>query len=157
MCGMRKLVWVTLVKPGSVTGLRVGQARAFLQYCVVGLLNTLSTYAVYSVLVSWHCLPSFSLGVGYSIGMVLSYLINSRWTFREGWAWGLLWRFLILNSVVLSVAEGSLWLLLHLVTESSYLAQAINTVLNVFAGFFVNRYFVFSQRNHRTEEELEQC
>lgn len=69
------------------------------------------------------------------------------WTFqhRLGWVAGL--RFLVVNLLVLAISEGSLTVMLHVVSASPYVAQAVNLIPTVIIGFLLNQWIVF--RDHK--------
>src|SRR5438105_14935645 len=55
----------------------------FVKFGIVGVSNTLLTFAVYTVLLKgfgvWYLAAS---AIGFGVGTVNSFLLNRRWTFR---------------------------------------------------------------------------
>lgn len=59
--------------------------RRFISYGIVGVINTLVDYGVFSLLYSLAGAPvALSQAAGYMSGSVCGYLLNSNITFREG-------------------------------------------------------------------------
>ena len=59
--------------------------KRFITYGIVGIINTLVDYGVFSLLYSLIGAPiSLSQAVGYMSGSVCGYILNSNITFREG-------------------------------------------------------------------------
>ena len=86
--------------------------RQFVQFALVGVLNTLVDFAVFqtlNLLLGWVYAAQV---LGYSAGVVNSYLLNSGWTFRAQRQRTLreIVLFLIVNLVSLGVSLGVLWL-----------------------------------------------
>src|SRR2546430_16910650 len=58
----------------------------FVKFGIVGVSNTLLTFAVYTVLLKafgvWDLAAS---AIGFGVGTVNSFLLNRRWTFRGHW------------------------------------------------------------------------
>ena len=56
----------------------------FVKFGIVGVSNTLLTFAVYTVLLKvfgvWYLAAS---AIGFAVGAVNGFLLNRRWTFRE--------------------------------------------------------------------------
>lgn len=115
----------------------------FIKYALTGVFNTVLTYLVYVILVYIHMQPSLSLAIGYLIGMISSYAINSRWTFKKTTnPRSYFWRFLIINLLILVLSEVTLHELLHVI-HSADIAQLVNVIPMTFIGFLSNRFLVF--------------
>lgn len=123
------------------------QVRRLVKYCATGLINTALTYVVYSGFTMMGTSRAWALAIGYVLGMIASYLINAKWTFRQSThSTGQLFRFLGVNLVILGIGELSLrWILAHL-TVSPYVGQAINLIPTTLLGFAVNQGIVFRRK-----------
>ncbi|GLX71432.1 GtrA family protein [Paenibacillus glycanilyticus] len=129
---------------------RLGAFKQFIMFNMVGLLNTLVDFIVYSVLV-WaglYVLPAQV--ISYSAGMVNSYALNSLFTFKgsvriEGngrMRRGLMIRFITWNAVVLGVSM----LLLFLMTSAGigpFMAKLLATGVTVVLNFAGSKWWVF--------------
>ncbi|WP_336790752.1 GtrA family protein [Paenibacillus sp. MMO-177] len=131
---------------------RLGALKQFVLFNMVGLLNTLVDFIVYSILV-WaglYVLPAQV--VSYSAGMANSYVLNSLITFKgtskkEGDKTdrGRAMRFVLLNAVVLGVSM----LLLYELTEAAGLgpltAKLLATGVTVILNFAGSKWWVFRE------------
>ena len=101
--------------PGPASRLDVTTVAQFVKFGIVGVSNTLLSFAVYTLLLKgfgvWYVAAS---GIGFSVGAVNGFLLNRRWTFKEhvGDAltpvrWG------IVQGCGLGVNEGLLYLFVH--------------------------------------------
>ncbi|PWI58408.1 GtrA family protein [Sulfoacidibacillus thermotolerans] len=116
----------------------------FIKYALTGVFNTLITYIVFSGLVYIHVLPSYALAIGYLLGMISSYVVNSRWTFQPSIRHiSYFKRFLVINLLVLVLSEITLHLILHRL-HIAYIAQLINIIPMTVIGYLSNRYLVFT-------------
>ncbi len=117
----------------------------FVKFGIVGVSNTLLTFAVYTLLLKvfgvWYLAAS---AIGFVVGATNGFLLNRRWTFREhvGDAltpvrWG------IVQSCGLGVNEGLLYLFVHDARLDKLLAQACATAVVTVTTFFVNRAWTF--------------
>src|SRR6476620_9130512 len=70
---------VAVAAPAS----RTHVALQFLKFSIVGVSNTLLTFAVYTVLLKgfdvWYLAAS---AIGFAVGATNGFLLNRRWTFR---------------------------------------------------------------------------
>ena len=122
----------------------------FAKFGVVGISNTLITYAVFTVLEEvfgvWYIAAS---GIGFAVGATNGFLLNRSWTFR-GHGGGD-------NAAVRWFIVQGCGLVLDLVLIAAFVAgaglnklvgQAFATVIVVVITFFVNRRWTF--RAHLT-------
>ncbi len=119
---------------------RVGHLRQMLTYAVVGVINTLvgggTTFATIPLLGAY-----WANVCGYAIGLCVSYLLNSRFTFTGHRAPGALPRFWLgfalaygLNLAVLRLLEPS---------HGAYWANAGGIVTYTVAFFLIQKFYVF--------------
>ena len=117
----------------------------FVKFGIVGISNTLITFAVYTVLLKvfgvWYLAAS---AIGFIVGAINGFLLNRRWTFADhvGDAytpvrWG------IVQTGGLGLNLGLLYLLVHDASIDKLLAQAIATVVVTVTTFLVNRAWTF--------------
>src|ERR1700692_3924649 len=70
--------------PGPTRRLHVSVLVQFMKFGIVGVSNTLLTFAVYTLLLKvfgvWYLAAS---AIGFTVGAVNGFLLNRRWTFRE--------------------------------------------------------------------------
>lgn len=139
--------------PPTSLPLRAGRSSApvlvqFIKFGIVGISNTLLTFAVYTLLLKvfgvWYLAAS---AIGFAVGATNGFLLNRRWTFREhvGDAltpvrWG------IVQSCGLGINEGLLYLLVHNAGLDKLLAQALAIAVVTVTTFFLNRAWTFRTR-----------
>lgn len=122
----------------------------FIKFNIVGLSNTLVDFLAYTLLtqtlgVVYWCAQIIS----YGLGVLNSYLLNTRWTFREAHRGtpkqaGL---FLLVNLVSLGVSLGVLALCKQVFGITSDMwAKVIATPVSILVNFLGNRLFVFRQK-----------
>jgi putative flippase GtrA len=120
----------------------------FVKFGIVGVSNTLLTFAVYTALLKvfgvWYLAAS---AIGFAVGATNGFLLNRRWTFREhvGDAltpvrWG------IVQSAGLGINEALLYVLVHDGHLDKLLAQAGATAVVTVTTFFANRAWTFRAR-----------
>jgi putative flippase GtrA len=131
--------------PGRARGLGAPVLIQFVKFGIVGVSNTLLTFAVYTLLLKgfgvWYLAAS---AIGFIVGAVNGFLLNRRWTFREhvGDAltpvrWG------IVQGCGLGLNLGLLYLLVHHAHLDELLAQAFATVIVTVLTFLANRAWTF--------------
>jgi len=135
--------------PTRVAGL-AGRLRApvlvqFIKFGIVGISNTLLTFAVYTLLLKvfgvWYLLAS---AIGFIAGATNGFLLNRKWTFADHVGDSLTpVRWAIVQGCGLGINE----LLLYLFVDSAHLdkllAQAFATAFVTVSTFFVNRAWTF--------------
>jgi putative flippase GtrA len=117
----------------------------FVKFGIVGISNTLITFAVYTLLLKvfgvWYIAAS---AIGFVVGAVNGFLLNRRWTFagHVGDAytpvrWG------VVQSAGLALNLGLLYLLVHDAGVDELIAQALATIVVTISTFLVNRAWTF--------------
>lgn len=117
----------------------------FVKFGIVGVLNTLLTFAVYTLLLKvfgvWYLAAS---AIGFIVGTINSFLINRRWTFREHVGDALTpVRWAVVQCCGLGVNEGLLYVFVHQARIDKLVAQALATVVVTVSTFFANRAWTF--------------
>jgi len=144
------------------------------KFAIVGVLNTLVDFAVFQTLnltLGWVYIAQV---LGYTAGVINSYLWNSNWTFREQRTRSLreMGLFLLVNLASLGVSLGMMWMLREVVgitnewvagwmpaalsgfVKGDTLCKLIATVFAIAVNYLGNRLFVFKKTiEHPTVEE----
>ena len=146
--------------------------RQMAKFAVVGVLNTLVDFAVFQALnltLGWVYAAQV---LGYTFGVINSYLWNSNWTFREQRTRSAkeMILFLLVNVASLGVSLGMMWLLREVfgVTnewvaqwmptalagfiKGDTIAKLIATVFAIAVNYLGNRLFVFKKKTDAAEE-----
>jgi putative flippase GtrA len=120
----------------------------FVKFGIVGISNTLLTFAVYTLLLKgfgvWYIAAS---AIGFVVGAVNGFLLNRRWTFsgHVGDAftpvrWG------IVQGCGLGLNLGLLYLFVHDAGLDKLLGQACATAIVTVLTFLANRAWTFRMR-----------
>src|ERR1700730_9461159 len=131
--------------PRRAARLRVPVLVQLMKFGIVGVSNTLLTFAVYTLLLKvfgvWYLAAS---AIGFVAGATNGFLLNRRWTVREH-VGDLLTpvRWAIVQGCGLAVNEGLLYLFVHDARLDKLLAQAFATAVVTVSTFFANRAWTF--------------
>jgi putative flippase GtrA len=128
-------------RPEEACGPRRAASRArkwtrsrFLQFALVGALNTGIAFAVFNMSTAWLGLPAATANViAWTAGFVNSFVWNRSWTFRDRRelpARTVLMRFAAVNTVALAVSEGVL-VSLEALANSVGLTDALGRTLTL--------------------------
>jgi putative flippase GtrA len=117
----------------------------FVKFGIVGVSNTLITFAVYTLLLKvfdvWYLAAS---AIGFIVGATNGFLLNRRWTFRGHVGDGLTpVRWGVVQGSGLALNEGLLYLFVDGVGLDKLLGQAFATVIVTVITFLVNRAWTF--------------
>ena len=114
----------------------------FLRYNLVGVANTLVGFSIVFSLMFFGLSAVESNMIGYAIGAILSFYLNSKYTFKSKLSGLLALKFFgvlavsyLLNFLVLK------WLMSAEVEP--YMAQLISAVVYTFSSFVFMKWFVF--------------
>jgi putative flippase GtrA len=131
--------------PGRPRPARAPLVVQFVKFGIVGISNTLLTFAVYTLLLKvfgvWYLAAS---AIGFSAGAVNGFLLNRRWTFRGHVGDALTpVRWTVVQVCGLGLNEGLLFLFVHDVHIDKLLAQAFATAAVTITTFTANRAWTF--------------
>ncbi len=114
------------------------------KFAVVGVMNTLIDYGVFTLLTQVVLLNVYaSQVIAFICGMLNSYIFNSRWTFgAEGRFFSPLFiRFLILNVCMLGLSTAFLAFFMQF--TAALIAKGCSVILSMTISFLLNRFWVF--------------
>lgn len=133
--------------------------RSFIRFNLVGILNTLVDFVVFTLLIAIGLSNTLSQCLSYSAGIANSYVLNRRWTFAADFSsqpqashpgrrtvdLGQLGRFLTVNLITLGLSL----LLLHLFNGvwglHVLVAKAIALVFTTMVNFAGSKLWVFAK------------
>jgi putative flippase GtrA len=124
-----------------------GSMTQFIKFAVVGVINSAIQYLVflflYSVTGTQYLLASI---IGYVAGMINSYVLNRRWTFRSRNQRLLaeLSRFVAVNLIALGVNVGLLFLLVSTRAMAPQWAQGLAIAASTLVNFVLNKVWTFA-------------
>jgi putative flippase GtrA len=117
----------------------------FVKFGIVGVSNTLLTFAVYTLLLKgfglWYVAAS---AIGFAVGAVNGFLLNRRWTFHGhvGDAFTPL-RWTIVQGAGLGANTGLVYLFVDGLAMDKLLGQIPATAIVTVLTFFANRSWTF--------------
>jgi len=120
-------------------------SHEFLRFLIVGGLNTVIGYGIYSILVFLGLFPELALLVATILGTAVNYVTTGRLVFGARGN-GRLFRFVLVYAVVYLLNAATLRLLLN-IGLGPLTAQAIVLPAAVTATFIALRKLVFQQRS----------
>lgn len=116
-----------------------------IKFVVVGVFNTILGYGV-----MFSCMYIVGLSavtsnvIGYLCGLVLSYTLNRKVTFKgTAKSRAEVVRFLLVFLVAYFSNLGVLMILIHSTVFPEWMSQIFAGVVYVFMSFFMNKYYVF--------------
>jgi len=133
------------LRDGYISALNLTVVVQFLKFGIVGVLNTLIAFAVYTILLKgfgvWYILAS---GIGFVIGAVNGFLLNRRWTFREHVGDALTpVRWAIVQSCGLACNLALVYVFVHDAGIDKLIGQIPATAIVVVLTFLANRAWTF--------------
>src|SRR5260370_740742 len=117
----------------------------FVKFGMVGVCNTLLTFAVYTLLLKVFGVWSLAASaIGFGAGTVNSFLLNRSWTFRGHVGDALTpVRWAIVQGCGLGINLGLLYVFVHDAGLDKLLAQVFATAVVTISTFFANRAWTF--------------
>ena len=120
------------------------------RFGLVGVLNTLIDYAVYSLLLLIPFVREnyvIAQVAGYSAGLANSLYCNKRWTFaqKERISKSQLIAFLVINLAALGVSTAVLVMAQEWLGLGPYLGKIVATVFSMGVNFLGNKIIVFKK------------
>ena len=116
---------------------------------MVGLFNTAITYALYSLLVFVGVKDLVALCIEYPIGICISFFLNKKITFHSDHASVRTFAKMVSVYVPVLIANFALlWFFTKKAGLNSYVAQILSLGIVTIASFFLQKYYVFTNKRH---------
>lgn len=128
------------------TALRQGSLQQFFKYLLVGGLNTAISAVIIFIVQAAGARPVVANLVGYAFGVALSFLLNSKFTFRTAATRQSAMRFLIVVLISYLANLATMLSVLHF-THAPYVAQLCGIPVYVIVGFVGNKYWAMHERS----------
>jgi putative flippase GtrA len=118
----------------------------FIKFNFVGILNTGITLAVFALLTRFFGVdPLIAEPIGYSLGLVNSFIMNKLWTFAKKHSFSFWEAFTF--TIVNLIAFGGTWLFLYLnktfFHADSLLVKLSSLLYSIPCNFIGSKYVVF--------------
>lgn len=118
--------------------------KDFITFVGIGVINTLTTTLV-SYLVSGYLNPSISFIPGYAVGILVAYLLNSRFTFHEKLSFVKLIKYAIATIPNFLIQFVMVLLFCELLRWHSLIAYGLAAVIGIPVTFLLQKFFTFKK------------
>lgn len=118
----------------------------FIKFNIVGLLNFLITTIIYYALKNTG-IGAYAYAIGYTVGIVNSYICNKMWTFssEKKFTGKEVVLFLILSFFALGVSQGLKSLMENLLSFNDSLSYFISLIIALGINYFGSKFVVFKK------------
>lgn len=122
--------------------------RELPRFLSVGVVNTLvGLLVIYAAKWFFNVGDVASNAVGYSVGLLVSFTLNSRWTFAySGPLSPALAKFLLVALVSYGMNLLTVMVAIHLFGLNDYIAQALGIPPYTLTSYFASKYLVFRSK-----------
>lgn len=111
------------------------------RFLLVGATNTAVSYVLYLLLLEF--MPYlYAYSISYSIGIVVSYILNSRFVFRQPLSLGKFLQFPIVYAIQYGLGATILWLLVGHASISPELAMIGVVAVTIPVTFVTSRFIL---------------
>ncbi len=119
--------------------------RAFLKFCLVGIVNTAVNYGIFAGLLAWHLHYLTASSTGFLAGVITSYVINRRWTFavQDQANWREASRFLLVNLVALGANVAVMAVSVEWCRLPARIAWGMAIIVSLNVNFFGSKCWAF--------------
>ena len=120
-------------------------AGVFLRYVLVGCANTLIGLSVIFLCMALGLSPVPANAIGYAVGLLVSYLLNRRFTFRSRVPLGSgAVRYAAVVACAYALNLAVLLIAIHMLAINAYIAQTLGVGIYFIAVFVGSSLFVFT-------------
>lgn len=118
------------------------------RFLSVGLVNTFfGLLIIYATKFFWHLGDVAANVVGYAAGLILSFILNKRWTFVHSGPWlPALTRFIFVAFVAYGINLATVMTAISYFDVNSYIAQATGIAPYALTTYLASKYLVFNER-----------
>lgn len=122
---------------------------SFIKFLLIGMSNTIILFAVYYIVILIAGSGYYLAGqtVGYFLGVVNSYIWNSRFVFKGGKAGAAAFvKMCLCYLLTYFIQAGLLYLQVNILHISEYVAPVIAVIITTVINYFLNKFFAFGVR-----------
>lgn len=120
--------------------------QCLVKFGITGVINTLVDIGVFTILsVVLGLNVFFGQCCGFAAGMLNSYLVNRKWTFKscDRFFSLQLIKFIITNFTILAISLLLLKVFIEFFGLGKLIAKLATTCITLLLSFFINRFWVF--------------
>ena len=119
--------------------------KDFILFVMIGGVNTLTAIVVSYLLSGWLD-PNLSYVIGYCVGFLVSYLLNSRFTFQAKLAWDKLIKYAIATIPNFLIQNGVVILCYNILGWHKLVAYVLAAAVGVPVTFLLQKFFAFKKQ-----------
>lgn len=109
------------------------------RFCIVGLMNTIATMLIIFILMHMGFSLYVANGLGYTAGIILSFLMNSRFTFSVKLKLTRLVKFLVTVAISYGLNVFTIKYTIGILSFNEYLSQFSGMIIYTIACFIINK------------------
>ncbi len=121
-------------------------SKEFIIFIVIGCINTLSG-AGFSIIYSMLLNDIASFILGYATGIIVSYVLNSTFTFKEKLSAHKLIKFAISTIPNFLIQLTTVYIIVTVLGMHKFIAYAVAAMIGVPATFLIVKCFVFIKKS----------
>lgn len=125
-------------------GTKLGLLKQLFRYGLVGVINTLITFIIIVILTHFAVNPYISNAAGFAVGLVNSYILNSKFTFKQRSSTGSVLKFSISFAGAYCLNLTALHYLVLLAPIPTILSQLSAMIVYNVAFFIFMKAWVFA-------------
>ncbi|AYA76616.1 GtrA family protein [Bacillus sp. Y1] len=117
----------------------------FIKFSIVGAINTMVDFGVFSLLLTNGCPILLSQIISYGCGMLNSFIMNRSWTFKENKRneYSEPLKYVVANVATLILVSVLILLFINLVHLPVLIAKVICTGIGMVINFISSKFWVF--------------
>lgn len=118
----------------------------FIKFIIIGVINTLST-TIFASLFPKSINANIAFILGYLMGTIISYVLNSIFTFKEKFAISKYIKFFISTIPNYLVQQVSVIVIYNMLGMNRYIAYLLAAIIGVPVTFILLKVFAFKKNN----------
>lgn len=115
----------------------------FIKFGIVGCLNTLITIVSFNIFLFFNINYLIANCIAYFLGVINSYLLNSKLVFNTSYDKKILIKFILSNIFVLIINTGILYIASNNFELNHTIGQVLATGLGLIINFILSKFIVF--------------
>lgn len=119
--------------------------KDFILFVAIGGINTLTSIVVSYLISAWFD-PNTAYVIGYAVGFLVSYVLNSRFTFCEHLAWDKLAKYALATVPNFLIQNGIVILCYNILGWHKLIAYILAAAIGVPVTFLLQKFFTFGKK-----------
>ncbi|HAN43842.1 MAG TPA: hypothetical protein DCP97_00480 [Ruminococcaceae bacterium] len=126
--------------------------KKMIKFGITGVSNTVVDFCIFTLLYKLLLVDKYTAQViGYSAGILNSYIINRSWTFKSSQSFLSLQlvKFVAVNLCMLGLSLALIWFFADMLGLSAMVAKLLATAIIMLVNFIVSKLWVFAEKRAR--------